>query len=470
LVVNGAVLALWSAGPQLLTLPLPHTTLPTQGLDAPTLLAHGLPPYLADLLLHAFGVWDTTAWRLALTAAAVPLTAWGLRAWWAGNLQLLAHGAGQLQQQLQRRWQQASTATPSSSEEPADSAAASGSSKLLAAAAIVFRGACLSALVSSLASLLYSSSSSSSSSLGGADPWVTTAVHGFGAFAAALGAFGLLLLRQPSHQPSSSKGSSSSSSSTATLLGPLLALEAAWVASMVGLHPLVNAAAAAVVAGSLMLLQRTAVLPRLQQYTAAAGDDVAVHVSLSLAGTRPVFDSTAGDGSPLSVTAGPVPAEYAQLWEQARSGQLWDEATTQEGADAASSSSSDAPSVRQVQQELQGWLRDPEARWDSLRPFIAAAAQGLYLGETRSVPLHNPPDIGYWHPAFSWWQPASDVSAKFGGEPPQLGEVFWYPVVDGAALPTRVKSVGQDFYELDANYGVTDTPLTLHVQLVELRK
>jgi hypothetical protein len=53
---------------------------------------------------------------------------------------------------------------------------------------------------------------------------------------------------------------------------------------------------------------------------------------------------------------------------------------------------------------------------------------------------------------------------------PGVGDVFWYPVADGAAVPTRVNAVGQDYVELDANWGVTDTELELQVQLVRLQK
>jgi hypothetical protein len=78
--------------------------------------------------------------------------------------------------------------------------------------------------------------------------------------------------------------------------------------------------------------------------------------------------------------------------------------------------------------------------------------------------------VGYWNPKATWWQPAADVRAKFGGEAPALGEVFWFPIRPGAALPTRVTAVGDEHYELDANYGVLGAPLDLHVQLVRLAR
>lgn len=190
---------------------------------------------------------------------------------------------------------------------------------------------------------------------------------------------------------------------------------------------------------------------------------------------------------PLKLKAGPVPADFAQMWQQASKGttaatgstqpqeqqqQQTEAASEAEPAAGSSSSSAERPSsnLRELQQEVQGWLGQPAARWDALRPFAADAAQGLFLGESRSIPLFNPKGCGYYNSNFTWWQPAADVAAKFGGEVPGVGDVFWYPVIDGAAVLTRVSAVGQDYVELDANYGVTDAPLELRVQLVKLHK
>ncbi|WIA15270.1 hypothetical protein OEZ85_001941 [Tetradesmus obliquus] len=117
-----------------------------------------------------------------------------------------------------------------------------------------------------------------------------------------------------------------------------------------------------------------------------------------------------------------------------------------------------------------GWLGTPAARWEPLLPFVADAACGMFVGETRSVQLLNPKAGGYWNPSFSWWQPTADVMAKFRGQMPAPGDVFLYPVSEGAYVPTRVAAIGEKYVELDANYGVTGAGLQLEVTLVALQK
>eukprot|EP00879_Flechtneria_rotunda_P007954 GHRR01008333.1.p1 GENE.GHRR01008333.1~~GHRR01008333.1.p1 ORF type:complete len:212 (+),score=81.80 GHRR01008333.1:308-943(+) len=71
------------------------------GLDAFTLLSsYGLPPNIQDMLLAAFGAWDTTVYWVAALLLSVPLTAWAVRAWWATNMQLLSSPVAQLLQQI----------------------------------------------------------------------------------------------------------------------------------------------------------------------------------------------------------------------------------------------------------------------------------------------------------------------------------------------------------------------------------
>jgi hypothetical protein len=53
---------------------------------------------------------------------------------------------------------------------------------------------------------------------------------------------------------------------------------------------------------------------------------------------------------------------------------------------------------------------------------------------------------------------------------PAPGDVFLYPVAEGAFVPTRVAAIGEKYVELDANYGVTGAPLQLEVRLVGLQK
>jgi hypothetical protein len=431
----------------------------SQSLDASTLLRHGLPPYMPDLLLHAFGAWDTTLWAAALTAAALPATIWALRAWWRANMLLLSNAAGALQavQQQQQKDGEGSTAAAVQQQQQ-------GSIKhLAAAAAAIFRGLCLSTAASSLIGLLYAKGASSTAS-------AITAAAGVGAVAAAVASVVLL-------QQHGSKTSSGSSSGHQALL-PLLAAEAAWLAAAAGLGPLVSTAAAVALGGSLYLLHTTAVAPALLQYKAAAGDVVEVHVGLKLAGTQPVFDSTLSE-EPIRVQVAPVPAGVLELWEEASADpasamQAPGQDSSSSSSGGGNSSSSEGPivnkSLSEVQHDIQRWMKQPVARWDALKPFVAAAAEGLYLGELVSVPLYNPKVVGYWSPHFTWWQPIAEVEQKFQGHMPGVGDVFWYPVADGAAVPARVNAVGQDYVELDANYGVTDTELELQVQLVRLQK
>jgi hypothetical protein len=335
----------------------------------------------------------------------------------------------------------------------------------LAAALAVLRGVCLSSAANSFMRVLYTKGLSSTA---------TAVSAGIGAVSLAA-AVALLLL--PAQQQ---RGASSNTTTTSSkVLAPLLAAEAAWLAAVVGISPLVSAAAAAALGASLYLLHTSVVLPALKQYKSAAGDTVEVHVGLKLAGTRPVFDSTLHE-QPLRVQVDSVvPAEVMQQWANAAAADDAADARQQEDAAADSSSSSGGGSeggpllpdhpLSGVQRDIQQWLQRPMARWEVLEPYVAQAAEGLYLGETASIPLYNPSGVGYWNPRFTWWQPVAEVEAKFG-ELPCVGDVFWYPVADRAAVPTRVNAIGKDFVELDANFGVSDTQLELQVQLVKLVK
>ena len=344
---------------------------------------------------------------------------------------------------------------------------------LVAAAATVLRGLCLTTAAGSFIGLLYTKGASSTAT-------AISAATGISAVAAAAAA--VVLLQQ--HTSSSSAAvatSSTSSTSRGAVLPAMLAAEVAWLAAVAGAGAAVSAAAAVVLSGSLYVLHTSVVAPALQQYKAAVGDAVEVHVGLKIAGTQPVFDSTLLE-EPVRVVVGPVPDSVRQLWEDASadfstSSSGGSEAATQQqqaagdaAAAASSSSGSGGTSLAAVQRDVQGWMKRPGARWEALQPFIAQAAEGLYLGETASLPLYNPRLVGYWNPNFNWWQPIAEVQAKFKGDMPQVGDVFWYPVVDGAAVPTRVNAIGQDYVELDANYGVTGAALELQVQLVRLNK
>eukprot|EP00879_Flechtneria_rotunda_P028403 GHRR01030510.1.p3 GENE.GHRR01030510.1~~GHRR01030510.1.p3 ORF type:complete len:117 (-),score=32.24 GHRR01030510.1:489-839(-) len=115
-------------------------------------------------------------------------------------------------------------------------------------------------------------------------------------------------------------------------------------------------------------------------------------------------------------------------------------------------------------------MSKPATRWEVLQPLIADAAAGMYLGESKTVTIFNPSGSGYWNPKFTWWQPTTDVVQKFRGQMPNVGDVFWYPVAERASVPTRVAMICEEFTELDANYGITDTQLQLEIKLVRLHK
>ncbi|WIA35472.1 hypothetical protein OEZ86_003907 [Tetradesmus obliquus] len=318
------------------------------GIDAFTLLQYGLPGYFQDLLLAAFGAWDTTLWAVALTAAALPVTAWAVRCWWAASMQLLGGEGGavqQMQQMIEQQDQQAS------------------------------------------------SSSSSSSNSGGS----------------------------------------------------------AWVAGV---------------------------------YQAVAGDRFQAHISLKLSGSAVAFDTTIS-AEPVSLVAAQRSSEHAQNWKQLGSDDFWEKLAAQQDADAppaaaageagaatptAAAAAAATAQLRSIAQGVKGWLGTPAARWEPLLPFVADAACGMFVGETRSVQLLNPKAGGYWNPSFSWWQPTADVMAKFRGQMPAPGDVFLYPVSEGAYVPTRVAAIGEKYVELDANYGVTGAALQLEVTLVALQK
>eukprot|EP00878_Enallax_costatus_P017741 GHUV01018640.1.p1 GENE.GHUV01018640.1~~GHUV01018640.1.p1 ORF type:complete len:476 (+),score=182.86 GHUV01018640.1:465-1892(+) len=474
---------------------MPHM----QGLDGFTLLQRGLPPYFQDLLFSAFGVWDTTLWTLGLAAVAVPVTAWALRAWWVSSILLLSAPGGAVQQlqqlaaSLQQHQQQDVTAEQQVPEQQSESsrswwaalltavrggcltAVGSASSVLtsssgwLAALLAVGRGICLMSAVSSISSIMASSSTTVMVSCGSA-----------AAIAAAVAAAPVALLPLREQPPSAAAS--------------LLAVEAAYVPALVGLAPTVNAVAAAVMAAGVCNLHQQLVAPRLLACKASEGDQMEVHVSLRVAGTEAVFDSTY-TADPLKLVAAKVDPEFKQAWAQLSSDKLWDQNLGDDGGDqqnkeqqdaspkAGDSSSSSRASeeasrgdgkpfehLRTVFQTQQSWMTNPEARWEAVQPFAAEAACGMVLGETRSVVFFNPKGVGYWNPRFSWWQPLSDVDDKFKGQTPDPGDVFWYPVADGAYVQTRVTSVGDTYVELDANYGVTGTDLCMDVQLVRLQK
>uniref|UniRef100_A0A383W2B1 Uncharacterized protein n=1 Tax=Tetradesmus obliquus TaxID=3088 RepID=A0A383W2B1_TETOB len=430
------------------------------GIDAFTLLQYGLPGYFQDLLLAAFGAWDTTLWAVALTAAALPVTAWAVRCWWAASMQLLGGEGGavqQVQQMIEQQDQQASSSSSSSN---------SGGSAWVAGVVGIARALLISSAVGSFSSALSSSSSSVVTA-------VVAALSGVVAAAAAAAPVALQLV----HWSSSKR-----SPSNQAVAVQLLVLEAAWTAAMVGVAPLLNFAAAAGIAATLLSLHKQVVAPRLLQYQAAAGDRFQAHISLKLSGSAVAFDTTIS-AEPVSLVAAQRSSEHAQNWKQLGSDDFWEKLAAQQDADAppaaaAGEAGAATPTaaaaataqLRSIAQGVKGWLGTPAARWEPLLPFVADAACSMFVGETRSVQLLNPKAGGYWNPSFSWWQPTADVMAKFRGQMPAPGDVFLYPVSEGAYVPTRVAAIGEKYVELDANYGVTGAALQLEVTLVALQK
>lgn len=432
---------------------LTYITVHLQGIDAWTLLRHGLPPYFQDFMFTAFGAWDTTLWTLALTAAAAPAAAWAFRAWWVSSVLLLSAPGGAVQQLHQAIQGQQQQEPAGEQQQQQDAAGASWLAGLLT----VVRGFCFAAAISGISSALLSSSMTS------------TLVSSAAALAA------VVVAATPVALSLSAKQSTAAS---------LLAADAAYVVAMVGLAPIANAAAAVILAASLWTLHQQLVMPRLMTFKASEGDAVEVHVSLKVAGTEAVFDSTL-TADPLKLVAAQQDPEFLQAWKQLSLNGMWEQSSSSSSADQdtqqqqqqqqpdTAGSSSDfavTGSVRDIAENIQSWMSDPEARWESLQPFAAEAACGLFLGETRSVRFFNPKGVGYWNPRFSWWQPKSDVAEKFKGQMPNPGDVFWYPVSESAYVQTRVTSIGDTHVELDANYGVTGTELQMVVQLVRLQK
>ncbi|KAF6264177.1 hypothetical protein COO60DRAFT_1486295 [Scenedesmus sp. NREL 46B-D3] len=281
------------------------------------------------------------------------------------------------------------------------------------------------------------------------------------------------------HSSSSSSSSCSQHSpSSPTVAVQLLVLEAAWATALVGVTPLLNLAAAAGIAVTLLSLHRQVVAPRLLQYQAASGDRFQAHISLKLQGSAAAFDTTIS-AEPVALVAAQRSNEHAQNWKQLGSDAFWEKLATQQdaaqaAADAAAAgeegASTAAAPLRGIAQGLRGWMGTPAARWEPLLPFVEDAACGMFVGETRTLEVYNPKAGGYWNPSYSWWQPTADVLAKFKGQVPAPGDVFLYPVADGAFVPTRVAAIGEQYVELDANYGVAGAQLQLEVRLVGLQK
>jgi hypothetical protein len=365
------------------------------------MLQYGMPAYFQDLIFAVFGAWDTTLWGIALTAAALPVTAWALRCWWAASMQLLGGEGGAVQQMQQMIDQQDQ---PNSSTSSCSSSGSNSGSAWVAGVVGIARGLLISSAVGSFTSALSSSSAMAA---------VVAAVSGIAAAAASAAPVALQLTQQ------------SASSSKRAQAVQLLALEAAWAAAMVGVTPLLNFAAAAGIAVTLLSLHKQVVAPQLLQYQAAAGDRFQAHISLKIHGSSIAFDTTL-TADPVALVAAQRSNEHAQNWKQLGTEAFWEKLAPQQdaaqaAADAAAAgeagaSTAAASQLRSVAQGLRSWLGTPAARWEPLLPFVADAACGMFVGETRTVEVFNPKAGGYWNPAYSWWQPTADVLAKFKGQ------------------------------------------------------
>jgi 2-hydroxychromene-2-carboxylate isomerase len=290
-------------------------------------------------------------------------------------------------------------------DQNSSTSSSSGSGSMWVAGVVgIARGLLISSAVGSFTSALSSGSAMAA---------VVAAVSGMAAAAASAAPVALQLTQQ------------NASSSKRAQAVQLLALEAAWAAAMVGVAPILNFAAAAGIAATLLSLHKQVVAPQLLQYQAAAGDRFQAHISLKLHGSSIAFDTTMTN-DPVALVAAQRSNEHAQNWKQLGSEAFWEKLAPQQNAAQAAAdtaaagaegaSTAAAAQLRSVAQGLCSWLGTPAARWEPLLPFVADAACGMFVGETRTLELFNPKAGGYCNPAYSWWQPTADVLAKFKGQ------------------------------------------------------
>lgn len=266
-----------------------------------------------------------------------------------------------------------------------------------------------------------------------------------------------------------------------------LALEAAWCLATAAAAAvpggLLAAAwaplgAAALAAGSLAALHHLLLQPRLAAFAAAAGDEATVQVRIRLESSSAPFDDsrhTLPGG--LCVRVGGALGSGAE----------------QQSSSGFGGGGSGGGALGQRALDAEEAI--PGSQWQPLVPIIELALPGALLGEVVSIPFENITSVTmvggeagaqqgsaegaekvvsaplYRSRGLCWWQPVSDVAAKFGGRVPEAGEAFLYPVNnEGAWLWTSVRAVGTDHVELDANYGTEGHTLVMEVEVVQITK
>lgn len=273
-------------------------------------------------------------------------------------------------------------------------------------------------------------------------------------------------------------------------------LEAAWAAAAVAAvatarspipwAPLAAAAAAAATA-ALISVHHSLLRPRLASVMAVEGDEATVHVSIRLDSSSAAFDNTRltlRRGMRVRVGAPPSARDSGSESDSEGSGSS--------GGGLRRSRSSGELALGP--HTLDAAVALPGSHWKRLAPLIEAALPGALLGEVISVPFFNgggsgasgaspvspgdgvaPPGDAvvtaplYRNRELCWWQPLADVKAKFGGQVPEAGEAFLYPVnTTGAWLWTIVKAVGTEHVELDANFGTEGQVVVMEVEVVEI--
>lgn len=405
------------------------------GANPVVLLTRGMSQGLGSLLDTLIGYQDTWVQiAVALAATALPF-GWALRSWWEAQMSAALPAA-------QHFCRAASTATAV---------------------------ACL--LTASRLGLLYLCYEGLAGAAAGA---------GVGAAAAALLSFALSYA--PLALPGASAQLAQSKASTVALLCGAAA-EVSWlgVASRIGGWPLTYAFAA-MHAAALVAIWNLVLPARLLRHKVQAGDRVKVHVRASLQNGA-VFADTQRQGCPLEVVAASIRKGEggggggSEVEHQAAGGDAAapgdsssrEAATTSAaaaGAGEAESSSGGAGGgvYSQQQQELAAGRRFRGV--EAFQAAIAACAPGLFVGEHRSISIDNPPAGGFYDPQLCWWQPREDFVSKFRRQP-VAGQVFWYPIADGAPswVPTQVVNVGPQFVQLDANFGLTGREMQLGVRV-----
>lgn len=257
----------------------------------------------------------------------------------------------------------------------------------------------------------------------------------------------------------------------------LLGAEAAFLVLQLEQLPMAAMAVCALaVAGLTAAVQRMRDMQqRLEPHRVAAGDLVAVHLSLALENGI-IIDSTRG-GQPLCFRVGSAREDLGLQMEEeqpepstssSESSSTASEAVPDrsEGASGASTSAT-APLAMHV---------TGRQRFMQLVPAADEALEGSLRGTRVSFSVFNPSfeEGGFVNPELVWSQPRDEAKRKFGGLLPIPGQVFMYPIGGHRRphdwVPVLVTGVDERAVHLDANFSVEGTTALVHVDVQSLYK